>query len=483
MKRFFLSFFMILFFSAAVFGGSIYTLQNAVPEETKEAWPVVAGEAGGADVQNLSDFGLEEFTSSLPVLFLYTGEEVIRKERPAWGLLGILDDKDGVNKVTQTPENVLHCTVKLRGASSYEVFDKPQFRIKLYEEKEGKPLQFPLAGMAPDSEWVLHGPFLDKTLLRNYMVYGLGREIMEWAPDTRFAEVFVNGDYQGVYLIVEPVTSGAGRLGLSDFGLLNGQTAYLVKRDRTGSEEEVIHTWGELQGHTLNTLFIDYPSAKNLTKRQETWITEDISRFEEALFSDYFTDPEIGYAKYIDVDNFVDYFLINEMAMNCDAGNLSTFAYKELNGKLKMAIWDFNNCYDNYQWYSSDYEEFFLLKSRWFSRLVEDPAFVDKLVGRYRELRKGILSTENLWERMERGQEELGEAIDRNFKVWDYTFQLNLLVDDSITERDLTSYEAACNALKKAIERRGAFLDEHIVDLYDYRYAPSKETERTGGQR
>jgi len=54
---------------------------------------------------------------------------------------------------------------------------------------------------------VLHGPFLDKTLMRNYMWYNLSGQIMEWAPDVRFCEVFLNGGYQGVYVMEEQIES------------------------------------------------------------------------------------------------------------------------------------------------------------------------------------------------------------------------------------------------------------------------------------
>ena len=116
-------------------------------------------------------------------------------------------------------------------------FDKKQYRIKFYKNKKDSAKKVSLAGMGANSEWVLNGPYLDKTLIRNKLVYDLARELNGWAPDTRFVELFVDGEYQGVYLAVEPVTNGESRLRLSEFGLLSGETAYIVNRDRidTGS--------------------------------------------------------------------------------------------------------------------------------------------------------------------------------------------------------------------------------------------------------
>ena len=149
--------------------------------------------------------------------------------------------------------------------------------------------------------------------------------------------------------------------------------------------------------------------------------------------------------------------------MNHDGDTLSTYAYKELGGKLKLCVWDFNNSVDNYQWFKEDYEEFFLLDGSWFSRLLKDRNFVDKIVARYRELRTGTLSTEHMLALIDAAGAELGDAATRNFQVWGYTFDINLLVSSG---RDLRDYEAAVMQFKEGLKRRGEFLDAHITDLY-----------------
>ena len=165
--------------------------------------------------------------------------------------------------------------------------------------------------MGKNSEWVLNGPFLDKTLIRNRLVYGLGREIFEWAPDCRYVELFIDGEYQGVYLAVEPVTNGESRLRLCEFALASGETAYIVKRDRVGTEENPLNVYGYYAGKINNSLYIDYPTKSNLTNKQQEWITNDIDTFERVLYGEKFDDPKEGYAKYLDVDNFVNYYILN----------------------------------------------------------------------------------------------------------------------------------------------------------------------------
>ena len=439
-----------------------YLLDNLDEEKAKKS---ANAEMPNLDKEYLDYYELGEFDTSLPVIYIETEDSIAIEA--VQGKVSVLNNaNDGsLHNITETPDITLNAGVNYRGASSAH-FDKKQYRIKFYKGKSmSNPYNYDLLGMGEANEWVLHGPYLDKTLARNYMVYNLAGEIMEWAPQCEYIELFVNGEYQGVYLVVEPITNGAGRLRLSTFGLLGGDCAYIVARDREESDDEPLNNYGKTAGFTYNNLYVEYPGKAAITQKEYKWIEDDISDFEVSLYGDNYKDPELGYEKYIDSDNFADYFVLNEVVMNHDAGSLSTYAYKELGGKLMMAVWDYNNAYDNYQWFSQDYSEFYLPKTAWFDRLVTDKAFIDKVVTRYRELRQTTLSTQHMYELIDSTTTKLGDAVNRNYKVWGYTFYKNLLSGD---DRDITSYEEAISQLKSAIETRFAYLDEHIEDLYQY---------------
>ena len=422
------------------------------------------------DEEYLEYYELGTFETELPVLYINTNGQSIQKEEKIWATMAVAEPlSDGqLRSVMSTPDYEADIMINYRGASSYSGFDKKQYRVEFFREAGSTNAKnYEFLGMGANSEWVLNGPFLDRTLLRNRLVYNLGREIFEWAPDNRYVELFVNGEYQGVYLAVEPVTNGESRLRLADFGLSSGETAYIVKRDRVDTEEGALNVYGYYAGKTSNSLYIDYPTTNNLTDVQKEWITKDISNFEEVLYGDDFADTRNGYIKYLNVDNFVDYYILNEVVMNYDAGNLSTYVYKELGGKINIAIWDYNNCYDNYQWFAEDYCEFFLQDNAWFSRLLQDRAFVDKVVKRYKELRADTLSEEYMYQQIESYRNELGAATERNFAIWGYTFHDSFLSEDTELHVDPTSYEEAIELLKKSIHKRFLFLDEHITDLYE----------------
>lgn len=421
------------------------------------------------DVDYLSQHEMSPFVSSLPVLMVDSNEQVIEKETAVWAKIGILDNNESENNMLDAPKAVINATIKLRGASSYSGFDKSQYRIKFFERKDGRELDYGLAGMGAHSEWVLHGPFLDKSLIRNALVYDLAGEMMDWAPDHRYIELFVNGEYQGVYLAVEPITNGDSRLGLSTIGLASGQTAYVVKRDRVGTEETAFQSWGTVNGKTVNELSIQYPSAKRITPQNKQWIIDDIGKFEKGLYSADFKTTDFNYEDYIDVDNFVDYFILNEVVLNHDAGVLSTYAYKNLDGKLKMSVWDYNNAFDNYQWFAMEYDKYYTLSAPWYDQLGKDREFVDKIIARYEELRQDVLSEDAIFKKIDEKRKYIGEAGARNFKIWGYTFNMKLLNNNEETgeDRNAYNYDQAVQRVKDSVKKRLAYMDASLEeDLY-----------------
>lgn len=432
-----------------------------------------SGEMVQLDELKSVESGTEDNTdsSTMPLLEIITSDgATIDKDREVVATLSVFQRENG--ELSDIPSYRSPIAIKYRGNSSYTTFDKLGYRLTLLQNTDkgvdSSRLDDSLLGMSAASDWVLNGPFLDRSFLRNRLMYSVSRELMDWAPNTRWCEVSVNGSYQGLYLLVEPVQAGIGRIGLTEFGLVSGETPYIVKRDRIGTETNVISTFGFTHGYTSQELSITYPSEQNLTEAQYSWIANDISAFEEVLYSDNFTDPNTGYAAYIDIDSFVDYFIINELAIIADASELSTFIYKDLGGLIKMAVWDFNNGFDNYPWSISPVDEFYVADANWFDRLLEDPAFVKKVCARWKELRQGTLSDRNLTTYIEEEYAKIEDAIDRNNEVWGYVYEEELLNDhgdSKLTRSEPTSPNEAVNMLKETLVARTAWLDEHLIDL------------------
>ena len=388
----------------------------------------------------------------------------------------VFDAETGNNHLTDTPTLKERANIRIRGKSSRS-FDKKGYLLKFTKENGIDSKNVSLAGMTAESNWVLHGPVLDKTLLRNYVCYNLVGTIMDYVPEVRFCELFLNGEYLGVYLIVEKIDyNSTGRCNITKTAPQMTSTSFILLLD-TGSDEEEynMETFFDYTGkrglsnRRSEHFEIVYPS-KTLTEAQKTYIIDEISQLEKSLASYESSDKQRGYPAYLDVDSFVKYFVLNEFLMNADAGRLSTYFCKDIRGKITIIGWDYNNTFNNYFVDLTEYQEFYTT-NKWYSYLLKDKRFVEQVETIYKELRKGILSEEYLSDYIDETVDYLGPAIERNYKKWGYTFTeeyCNAHSDIVLhpLERNPSNYQEAIEQLKDAISLRAGFMDRNIETLY-----------------
>ena len=379
-----------------------------------------------------------------------------------------ISSKDGVNHhIEDTPDLISDAIVHVRGNSS-RTFDKLGYSVDLIK-KDGTDNDLEFMGMDAHSEWALHGPFLDKTLIRTYMWYNIAGDIMEYSPNVRFFELMINGEYMGVYVAMEKITAGenGARLNLSKRAKDKDFFGYMIKLDSPSETPyKNINNFSTYTQMAEKTISIVYPKGTNLTPEFADEIARDFSIFEKSLYSYDYDSEAYGYETYIDVNSFVDYFLINELTVNYDAGGRSTFMYRDMSNLYKMCIWDFNACCGNYIRDVSA-KTFFLTERTWFSKLVTDEDFTQKVIDRYRELRNNYFSDEYLLNYIDETIEYLGPAIDRNFDKWGYTFNEDFPMLYP-SERNLHSYDEAITQLKNFITDRTVWLDENIETLKSF---------------
>lgn len=273
------------------------------------------------------------------------------------------------------------------------------------------------------------------------------------------------------------------------------ETSFIVAKDRQKSGEIGLKTYGletSIYNHGFNVKY----TKKDLTPGKYQYIQKYLSEFERMLYSDKFNDPAIGYNKFINVDSFVDFYIINEFFKNTDAGIYSTYFYKDYNSKMKAGpVWDFNQSLGNHTediGLPYEYEGFFMNQRPIFDRLMEDKSFADKVVKRYKELRKTYLSDEYLTKEIDTASGKIGDAAYRNFKKWpiDLCNQAevfeenndvtgNYSIDKSkyedflkknkhlikSTEGKAKSYKEELELMKNFIKNRGNWMDKNIDSL------------------
>lgn len=365
-----------------------------------------------------------------------------------------------------TPDVQSRIRIRIRGNSS-RYFDKPSYSIRLVDE-EGNNAPQSVMGMDSHHEWILYGPWLDKTAVRNYMFYNLAGEIMSYAPNVRYCEVILDGEYQGLYLMTERITGGKDgtRLGLSVSAKNSEFTGYLLRLDHKKQGETPLESFTTYTLTTPLLLQIEYPGEKNIDEILKEKIRSDFSDFEKALYSYDYDKPKYGYKDNIDAESFVDYFIINELSGNADAGNYSTYIYKGVDGLMHMCVWDFNNACGNYFEEEISYEGFFMQNRLWYWMLMKDEDFTDKVIRRYYKLREGILSEKELDRYIDETIKFISPAIERNDERWgDVSEQANLLEPE---KRNLESRSAAEGQLKGYLHKRGRWLDANIETLRQY---------------
>jgi hypothetical protein len=424
--------------------------------------PVIVIDTGGVEIPGkayLDENGDSHYTTTPE------GEEEIT------ATVSILDGEECHNHLSDQAAVSTLARVRVRGNSSRH-FIKLGYSLNFVDETDAN-VSHSVMGMDPHHEWVLHGPILDKTLIRNYVWYNVAGEVMDYAPNVRFCEAFINGEYMGLYLMVESVTAGDNdsRLQLSINRKNNTFTGYCLRVDEGSNEIKDLNTFSMYSYQTDGVVDSVYPGTSNLTPEMKARIQKDFSAFERILYSGDYNDPRYGYEAYIDVDSFVDYFILNEFSSNYDAGARSTYIYKEVGGPYKLCVWDFNSALDNYQEQAADPEMFLLQNRVWFNALIQDGRFTERVIQRYRELRETYLSEEYLNQYIDETIAYLGDAIDRNNERWDKDFVYDLLIPP---ERNPDSYEEAVQDMKQYIHVRGEWMDENIDMLRQYIVDPAE---------
>ena len=348
-------------------------------------------------------------------------EKVLSDEAYTSGRMTLIDGGLGVqNTLADTPAAQTDIRIKYRGHSSYS-YDKKQYLIEtVTAEGESRPME--VLGLGEGESWVLNGSMADKSMLRNYLPYRVAAEFMDDAPDCCYCEVVLRQDgvdtYQGVYLMIEAVAQGKDRIDIQPNKRGKSYTSYIVRRDRFTNFDTMLETYGRLNDLDPEWIGVKYPNVARQTPAVLSFIAEDFSSTERVLYAQ---DEALfkTYDRYIDVDSFVDYFLINEFFGNYDAGNHSTYMYKETGGKLHIGpVWDFDQAMNNYFADEMDPSVMAFQEKPLFRQLVKDSTFLDKLCRRYAQLRETSLSTAHIDELIGQTTAYLENARLREWYRW-----------------------------------------------------------------
>ena len=343
--------------------------------------------------------------------------------------MGIIYNGEGeINHVTDPFNNYDgEISISKKGSTSL-FYPKNSYRFET-QDSEGQNLNVSLMDLPEENDWVLYGPYGDKSLMRDVLIYELARKMGWYAPRARFCELILDNEYWGVYVLIEKIKRDNDRVDISK----------LTPEDTTGVELTggyilQVDRWEGAGWHSCynwNIYFeYMYPDDDDIIPEQEIYIQNFIYMLEDGLFNlTSFNNSTM--VNTVDFDSFVDYIILNEFSKNADAYRLSTYMYKDkdsVDSRLKMGpIWDYNIAFGNFcEFYAYQTENFIYSDTTFwnhalfsFRKLMTFELFQEKVRCRWEELRINILHENTIETIIDSCYTLLYDAQQRNFEKWD----------------------------------------------------------------
>lgn len=283
-------------------------------------------------------------------------------------------------------------TINLRGNSSLGV-PKKSYKVK-FKKKNA------ILDMEKSKSWVLLACYGDKSLMRDYTGHLIGQSLdaMGYSPDMRYVNLFLDGEYRGLYMIGEGAKIGKGRLDLAEIDEKSTDITggYVIEVDGRRDESEILMFTCRLDGGT-RSFTIKEPNEDVVTEEMRSYIQGYVQQALDAIVEAPKNDE---YEKYIDVDSFVDWYIGIEISKSRDATGLaSIYLHKDAGGKLAMGpMWDFVPGFGCESYNSLDENDniipgsiadssgFWIRGSLWWRYLFRNEKFVAKVKARWQEL-------------------------------------------------------------------------------------------------
>ena len=365
--------------------------------------------------------------------------------------------------------------IEIRGSYSATLPQKP-YGIET-RDTQGNNNNVSLFGMPQENDWILIANYNDKTFLRNVLAFDLFEKMGHYAPRTKLCEVVVNDIYNGIYVFTEKIKRDNGRVDIAKLDLddnfgdsLTG--GYIFRVDYWDQNNSWISNYNNPNFPNDAVRYVyNYPDYDEITVQQKNYIQNLVGDFEDALWSNDFEDPILGYRPYINTRSFIDYFIVNEFARNVDGFKKSRNFYKDKSSKDSLIyagpVWDFDWAYKDHSssmingsGWRHDYSGPTDVKPPgWYIRLLQDTTFANELNCRYFNLRNTILDTTNIFSFIDSLSSMVSEPQNRHYTRWPI---LGINVGTPEVGNQPTSYSGEIIKFKSWINERLLWLDANM---------------------
>lgn len=348
-----------------------------------------------------------------------------------------------------------HIRIRGRGNSTWK-WEKKPYKIHFDEPTS-------ILGLSAAEEWALFSNYADKSLMRNRLAQVMASGLsFEYCPTQVCVDVFLNGEYLGVYTLGEHLESGEGRVEV-EYDMSRTDCGYFLE---AGGVVAGVDVKGMNYFHAglVNFVLIKTPDYNQLTAEQFDYIHQYMLRTDEAI------KKGEGYEEYIDVDSVIDWLIMIELSCNTDCTwRRSTYFTKDPGGKLVMGpMWDFDLAFGNFSkdnpgddtWVSSEPDDDYVGET-WSTHLLEDPEFQARFKERWLEVRDTLVNT--AMGEIERQYALNSPSAELNFKRWDILGKK--VAFERHDTKDYLTYSSQIYYLQDFILNRAAWLDEQVANF------------------
>lgn len=308
MKQFTLSGFFIAFISMSIYGVNDTRLQK---QSTITELP--------ASVNGFSQF-------EMPIIKIATatGTTITPKDTNTKAKISVID-KQGVYEMTDTS-----ISIRLRGSVTLDA-DKKSFEVKFVEKQNILNV-----GAGKGKTWCLISNCYDGSLLRNLTTYRLADLMngLQYSPNCLSVELFINNEYQGVYLLCEDVNANGTRVRINECPDEIGDNGYLIEMSR----------YDEADSFTVDKETFRVKSTLSRTDSVKRKQIEYISEYMTKCINSLKNGNQLEVEQYVNLQSLVDIYIVNEIVKNVDVGWSSFYLFKSnAKGKLQFGPpWDFD---------------------------------------------------------------------------------------------------------------------------------------------
>ena len=393
-------------------------------------------------------------STNLPIVWIDVDGRVIDRDERITARMKIIHNGDGqlnwadtIAHPGQTIDYEGYVALRYRGSSSFSMSDKKPYSFRPLDkplEEGGEKKKVNILGMGKDNNWALLAPFADKSMMRDLLAFEVSRPWMEYTPEGRFCELFLDGTYYGVYVLTEVVSKGKHRINLPDPGQEGDSITggYIMEVNRTDGEPVYTSRYHPVSSagsrYTNYYIYFQYksPDYDELTSEQVDYINGRIYDMETSLWN-YRPTGTTNFQEYIDMQNFVDYQIAEELGHNVDGYRLSGKFFKRRDSedpRFKMVVWDMNLAYGNADYYQGWRTDTWIYKNNntlyqagdpqmvpfWWYKLNTCPDYITALKARWAQYRRTNLREEKILAVVDSLANQLTShgAESRNSQAW-----------------------------------------------------------------